>query len=56
VSALSECDRHEKDRAINLLKAVRAACFLFVFFKDVFIICKYTVVVFRHSSRERQIS
>jgi hypothetical protein len=29
-------------------------CF-FLFFKDLFIICKYTVAVFRHSRRRRQI-
>jgi hypothetical protein len=28
----------------------------FFFFKDLFIICKYTVAVFRHSRRESQIS
>jgi hypothetical protein len=30
--------------------------FFFFFFKDLFIICKYTVVVFRHTRRGRQIS
>jgi hypothetical protein len=29
---------------------------LFFFFKDLFIICKYTEAVFRHSRRGRQIS
>jgi hypothetical protein len=30
--------------------------FLFFFLKDLFIICKYTVAVFRHSRRGRQVS
>jgi hypothetical protein len=30
--------------------------FFFFFFKDLFIICKYTEAVFRHSRRGRQIS
>jgi hypothetical protein len=29
--------------------------FFLIFFKDLFIICKYTVVVFRHSRRGHQI-
>ena len=30
--------------------------FLFFFFKDLFIICKYTAAVFRHTRRGRQFS
>jgi hypothetical protein len=31
-------------------------CSSFFFFKDLFIICKYTVAAFRHTRRGRQIS